>query len=173
MTPYHQITTSIALFLITLCSASCKVENHIDQYGVNIDSLKTLPDGLFAHRRDNIFYENGQYMIWYTLSNTGQAANISKVTDLATGDTQYNAVLSKYKIDTTNHKMRMQRFLDLSNQFKFGHIQVDQSNKISFSYQDGLAEQYLWPLNDSIKKLYLSNNDFVLLKNGWFVYQAK
>ena len=64
----------------------------------------------------------------------------------------------------------MQRFIDLSRKFKFGHIKVDKSNKVSFSYRDGLSEQFVITFNDSLKEKYSNNNDFKLLTNGWFEY---
>ena len=54
------------------------------------------------------------------------------------------------------NKILMQKFVDLSNKFKFGHINVDKANKISFSYNDGLSEQYVRTFNDSLKDIYLN-----------------
>ena len=148
----------------------CKDVNHIDKYEVSLDSLKTLPDAFYAHRHGNIYYGNGKYMIWLTLDNSGGVKNIFQVTDLADRNADDTATISKYKIDTTENKVLMQRFLDLSSKFKFGHISVDKANKISFSYQDGLSEQYIRAFNDSLQSIYSNNKDFRLLNNGWFEY---
>ena len=155
---------------MTIFIFGCKEENHIDKYGVNLDSLKTLPDAFYAHRRGNIYFNNGEYMIWLTLDNNGDVKDIFKITDLTDKNTSFIATISKYKIDTSDIKIQMQKFLDLSSRFKFGHINVDKANKISFSYQDGLSEQYVKTYNDSINDIYLKNKDFRLLKNGWFKY---
>ena len=80
------------------------------------------------------------------------------------------ATINKYNIDTTANKNEMQRFIDLSRKFKFGHIKVDKSNKVSFSYRDGLSEQYVMTFNDSLKEKYSNSMDFKILTNGWFEY---
>lgn len=170
MTSYSKIKTFALILFMTIFAFGCKDENHIDKYEVNLDSLKTLPDAFYAHRRGNIYYDNGKYMIWLTLDNSGDVKNIFQVTDLADRNADDTATISKYKIDTTENKVLMQRFLDLSSKFKFGHISVDKANKISFSYQDGLSEQYVKTFNDSLKDIYIKNKDFRLLNNGWFEY---
>ena len=64
----------------------------------------------------------------------------------------------------------MRKFVDLSRKFRFGHICVDKANKIAFSNQDGLSEQFVKTFNDSLKNIYLINKEFKLLPNGWFEY---
>lgn len=163
---------SILVFLLfmTVFNFGCKEKNHIDKYEVNVDSLKTLPDGFYAYRRGNIYYHNEKYVIWLTLDNSGNAQDIFRISDLADQNSDKTTTINKYNIDTTENKINMQRFIDLSRTFKFGHIKVDKSNKISFSYQDGLSEQFVMTFNDSLKDKYSSNMDFKLLTNGWFEY---
>jgi hypothetical protein len=155
---------------MTVFNFGCKEENHIDKYEVNVDSLKTLPDGFYAYRRGNIYYDNEKYMIWHTLDNFGNAQNIFRISDLADQNSDKTTTINKYNIDTTENKIIMQRFIYLSRKFKFGHIKVDKSNKISFSYQDGLSEQFVITFNDSLKNKYSNNKDFIFLTNGWFEY---
>mgnify|MGYP003575634699 CR=1 FL=1 len=170
MIHYIKILKLVLVFFVAIFNWSCKGKNHIDKYEVNLDTLNTLPDGFYGHRRGNIYFDNGTYMIWLTRDNSGDVKNIFKITDLANKKADNIATLIKYKIDTTENKIQMQRFLDLSSKFKFGHISVDKTNKISFSYQDGLSEQYVIALKDSIKDVYLLNKEFKLLDNGWFEY---
>ena len=78
------------------------------------------------------------------------------------------SIIKTYAIDTLLSKSCTQIFIDLSRKYSFGHILVDRKNKISFSYKDGLAEQYVKALNDSINNAYLKKKNFVLLSNGWY-----
>jgi hypothetical protein len=168
-------TKTIFLLLLAVYTLGCHSEDHIDKYKINLDSLKTLPDGFYAYRRGRIYYEDvniEKYRIWFNLDNSGNVGNISKMEDFAGGNTD-EAMPGKYGIDTFEHKARVQKFIRLSRKFRFGHINVDRHKKISFSYRDGLAEQYVKALNDSIEKVYLGNNNFHLLKNGWFEYIDK
>ena len=173
MASYNKIMTFVFIFFMAIVNSSCKKENHIDKYKVNLDSLKTLPDAFYGYRHGNIYFENGKYMIWLTLDDAGDVKNIFKITDFADQDADQTTIINKYKIDTTENKILMQKFLNLSHQFKFGHIKVDKANKISFSYQDGLSEQYVKTFNDSLKDIYSKNKDFILLNNGWFEYTER
>ena len=168
MTKFKKIKTLILIFLVTVFNYGCKEENHIDKYDVNVDTLKTLPDAIYVNRRGNIFFDNEKYMIWYTLDNSGNVGEISKISDLTDQNSDEIVTMNKYKIDTIGNKIVMQRFIDLCRKFKFGHIKIDKLNKVSFSYRDGLSEQYIMTFNDSIKANYLKNKDFKLLENGWF-----
>jgi hypothetical protein len=170
MTIFKKIRTLIIIIILTLFNLGCKEENHIDKYEVNVDSLKTLPDGFYAHRSGNIFFDNDKFMIWYTLDNSGNVKDIFRISNLTDQNSDKTATIKKFNIDTTGNKIVMQRFIDLSRKFKFGHIKVDKSNKVSFSYRDGLSEQFVITFNDSLKEKYSNNNDFKLLTNGWFEY---
>ena len=173
MTYTSKIKIFIITLIITFINFSCKNENHIDKYEVNLDSLKTLPDAFYAYRRGNIYYEDvklKKYRIWLTLDNLGNVKNIFRIEDFADKDADEITTINKYKIDTTENKILMQKFVDLSREFKFGHINVDKTNKISFSYQEDLPEQYVRSFNDSLRNIYLNNKDFRLLNNGWFEY---
>lgn len=170
MTKFKEIQTLVIILLVTVLNFGCNEENHIDKYDVNVDSLKTLPDGFYAYRRGNIFFDNEKLMIWYTLDNSGNVKDIFKINDLTDKNADKTATLNKFSIDTTENKIVMQRFIELSRRFKFGHIKVDRLNKVSFSYLDGLSEQYVITFNDSLKEKYSNNKDFKVLTNGWFEY---
>ena len=173
MTPGKKIYNGVLFLFIAIFSLGCKNKNHIDKYEVNLDSLKTLPNAFYAYRRGNIYYEDLQvkeYRIWLNLDDFGNVKSIFKIEDFADKNADEITTVNKYKIDTTEKKILMQRFIDLSRKFKFGHITIDKTNKISFSYRDGLPEQYVKIFNDSLKNLYLKNDDFRLLNNGWFEY---
>lgn len=170
MRKFNKIQILLTLLIVTVFNFGCKEKNHIDKYDVNVDELKTLPDGFYAYRHGNIFLDNEKFMIWYTLDNFGNVGNIFKVSDLTDQNSEKTTTINKYKIDTTKNKIIMRRFIDLSRKFKFGHIKVDKSNKVSFSYRDGLSEQFVMTFNDSLKNKYSNNKDFKLLTNGWFEY---
>lgn len=170
MTKFKEIQTLVIILLVTVFNFGCKEENHINKHDVNVDSLKTLPDGFYAYRRGNIFFDNEKFMIWYTLDNSGNVKDIFKVSDLTDQNADKTATINKYNIDTTGNKIVMQRFIDLSRKFKFGHIKVDKLKKVSFSFRDGLSEQFVMTFNDSLKNKYSNNKDFKLLTNGWFEY---
>jgi hypothetical protein len=176
MTSSSKVKALVFILFVTVFNFGCKNQNHIDKYDVNLELLKTLPNAFYAYRRGNIYYEDGklkEYRIWFNLDNFGNVKNIFKIEDFADNNANEIATIRKYKIDTAEKKILMQRFINLSRKFKFGHINVDKSNKISFSYQDGLREQYVKTLNDSLSNIYLKNKDFRLLNNGWFEYVEK
>ena len=165
MTPGKKIYNGVLFLFIIIFSLGCKNKNHIDKYEVNLDSLKTLPNAFYAYRHGSIYYEDLQlkeYRIWLNLDDFGNVKSIFKIEDFADKNADEIATVNKYKIDTTEKKILMQRFIDLSRRFKFGNITIDKTNKISFSYRDGLPEQYVKTFNDSLKNLYLKNDDFRL-----------
>lgn len=170
MTKHRKIQAIVIILFATVFNFGCKEMTHIDKYEVNLDSLKTLPDGFYAYRRGNIFFDNEKFMIWYTLDNSGNVKDVFRISDMADQDSEEAATIKRYNIDTTANKIDMQRFIDLSRKFKFGHIKVDRLNKVSFSYRDGLPEQYVKTFNDSLKEKYSNNKDFKILTNGWFEY---
>lgn len=160
----------ILLFLITLL-IGCKNENHIEKYDVNINSFKTLPDNFYAYRGGRIFIDTKEYMIWFNLDSYGNVESVFKIDDIIDrGNRNQANVIRKYKIDTLESKANAQKFIELSNEFKFGHINIDRKNKIAFSYKNGLPEQYVKVFNDSLKNVYNKNADFRFLENEWFEY---
>jgi len=169
MTNRNKIKAFITFF-ITIISASCKTENHIDKYDVQVNSLKILPDNFYAYRGGRIYLEGikiENYRIWFNRDDKGDLQDIFKIDDLKN---RYSGleIIKTYGIDTSLNKAYAQTFIQLSRKYKFGHILIDKENKISFSYKDGLAEQYVKALNDSISNIYAKKKDFRLLKNGWF-----
>jgi hypothetical protein len=170
MRKFKEIETLVIILLLTVFNFGCKEENYIDKYDVNVKSLKTLPNGFYAYRGGNIFFDSEKFMIWYTLDNSGNVKDIFNISDLTDQNSDRTTIINKYNIDTTDNKIVMQRFIDLSRKHKFGHIKVDKSNKISFSYRDGLSEQFVMIFNDSLRNKYSNNKDFKLLSNGWFEY---
>ena len=169
MTNRNKIKAFI-IFFITIINASCK--NHIDKYNVKVDSLKLLPDNFYAYRGGRIYVEDiklEKYRIWFNRDDEGDLQDIYTIDDLKN---RYSGlkIINTYGIDTFLSKAYAQTFIQLSRKYKFGHIYIDKKYKISFSYRDGLAEQYVMALNDSIKNIYANNKDFRLLKNGWFEF---
>jgi len=157
----------IISWLILLCSCS-KESNHIEKYGVDIEQLKTLPDNFYAYRRDRVYIDAQNYMIWFNLDRKNNISNVFAIRGYNISD-EMSVAITQFRIDTLKMKEQAQHFIDLSHKFKFGHINIDHKNKIAFSHIDGLTEQYVMPFNDSIKKQYLKKPDFRLLVNGWFI----
>jgi hypothetical protein len=167
MKNYKKFVISVLIFVSTLFS-SCRDVNHIDKYDVNIDSLKNLPDNFYAYRGGRIFIDTNKYMIWFNLDYFGNVESVFKINDIIDFDKNQANLINKYAIDTIKSKIIAQKFIDLSHQFKFGHINIQRKNKIAFSYKDGLPEQYVITFNDSLRNVYIKNAEFKLLKNGWF-----
>lgn len=157
----------LLLFVTTFFSCN-EGANHIDRYKVDIGQLKTLPDNFYAFRRGRLYTASDDYMIWYNKDWNGNIANVLNIIDINNHEGSTADAIRKFNIDTISEKETAQHFIDLSRKFKFGHIKIDHKNKIAFSYRDGLNEQYVMPLNDSIKAVYSKNHDFVLLPNKWF-----
>ena len=158
------------LFLIIL-NNSCKTENHIDKYNVSLEALKTLPDAFYAYRHGRVYLgdSTGQrYRIWFDFDMFGNVESIFKIEDYKDRNADKLTIIKRYNIDTLQRLDNIKKFVSLSKKFKFGHIKIDKDNKISFSYKDGLAEQYVRPLNDSVQKVYINKKEFRILENGWF-----
>jgi len=167
----HAIKTLVAVFITVFTVIGCTSNNHIDTHKVSIDSLKTLPDYFYAHRRGRVYLEDinaENYRIWFNKDNEGNVKDIFKIEDLKRGNSNSDFVTKTYSIDTSLCKIYTQKFIDLSRKYKIGHIFIDRNNKIYFSYKDGLAEEYVKVLNDSINNVYSNKKDFVLLSNGWY-----
>ena len=169
-------TPVLSVLCIIIIDIGCKTENHIDKYQVNLDSLQTLPDGLYAFRRGRVYLENvnaEEFRIWFNRDKNGNVETIFKIEDFKNKNAGEETTIRKYGIDTFDFKAIMQKFIALSGKYKFGHISIDISNKISFSYKDGLSEQYVKTFNDSVTAIYKAKTDFILLNNGWFEYVEK
>ncbi|MHA3788526.1 hypothetical protein ACX0HA_09980 [Flavobacterium hauense] len=157
----------IISLLILFCSCS-KESNHIEEYDVDIQQLKTLSDNFYAYRGGKVYIHAEKYMIWFNLDWKGDILNVFTIN----GDSIRNEIplaIARYKIDTLKLKNDAQHFIDLSHEFRFGHIHIDHKNKIAFSHIEGLTEQYVMPFNDSIKNEYIKKPNFMVLPNGWFV----
>lgn len=163
----------LVLFMVVFYSCSNN-ENHVDRYQVNVDSLKILPDGFYAFRRGRLHIDKDEkYRIWFNRDNNGNSTTIFKIEDLKDTNTDEKKSINKYSIDTIAVKAIMQQFIRLSGKYKFGHIRIERKNRISFSYKDGLPEQYVKTFSDSLTAFYNSRKDFILLSNGWFEYARK
>jgi hypothetical protein len=168
MTVRNKIYTII---FFTIVNSGCKTENHIDRYNVSLDSLKTLPDAFYAYRHGRVYIEDlnlERYRIWFNLDVLGNVESIFKIEDFKNSSADKTTTIKNYNIDTLENLKIIQRFINLSKQFKFGHISIDRANKISFSYKDGLPEQYVRTFNDSMRYVYANKKNFKSLQNGWF-----
>jgi len=154
---------------MTVLSVSCS--NHIDTYQVQLDSLEILPNNFYAYRGGGVYLTDlkaENYRIWFNLDDNGNVQDVSKIENFRNKNDDLQTVIHTYAIDTSASKAYAQTFIELSRKYRFGHLLIDKTDKISFSYKDGLPEQYVRTLNDSVKNLYLTNKDFRLLENGWF-----
>jgi hypothetical protein len=166
----------VAITITAFAVNGCKIKNHIDTYNVNIDTLKTLPDNFYAHRRGRIYLEDTEaahYRIWFNKDKEGNVTDIFKIEDLRKNGHDPVQVINTYAIDTSMSKNSVQKFIDLSRRYKFGHILIDTKNKISFSCKDGVAEQYARALNDSTNNVYSNKKGFVLHSNSWYENTAQ
>lgn len=166
-----KIKMLIVTAFLVIINASCRNENHIDKYKVNLDYLDALPNNFYAYRGGRIYLEDAkvqEYRIWFNINNEGNVQDIFRIEDFRNLNDKSEKVITSYAIDTSLSKVYAQKFIDLSRQFQFGHIYIDKSNKVSFSCKDGLAEQYVKALNDSVYYIYSNKKNFELLKNGWF-----
>ncbi len=162
---YYILTLSLLFSL-----SACKHQNHIDKYGLKVESLIKLPDNFYAYRRGRIFIDDHENLIWFNLGKFGNIENIERI---STKNSSINHNKLYTKKDSADFKINAQEFINLSKKYKFGHINIDRKNKISFSYIDGLSEQFVKTLNDSMKMAYLESKDFKLLDNGWFENRNK
>ena len=135
-----KIKACILLFLFAILSMSCETENHIEKYEVRIDSLQILPNGFYAYRRGRIYYTSQakNHRIWFNFDSLGNVGNIVKIDTFQTKNNHTVKAFNQLKIDTLEYKIVMQKFVDLSKKFKFGHLRIDKTNKISFSYKQYL-----------------------------------
>jgi len=167
----------LKLFLISILLStlfySCRKENHIEKYNVDIEKLKKLPDNFYAFRHGNLYIENKYYRVWFNKTLNGNVNNIFKIDDFQTNENTKAEIIKIYNIDTIKIKKDAQEFINLSRKFKFGHIEMNRNIKISFSFRDGLYEQYVKAMNDSVKNKYKNDEDFLLLENNWFENQSE
>ena len=109
-------------------------------------------------------------MIWYNTDGNGDITNIWKIVDTEEKEDGTAHVVERYALDTLKEKTAAVRFTQLSHKYHFGHINVDHKNKIAYSTNQGLVEEYVYPFNDSITNHYKKDTNCTNLKNGWFKY---
>jgi hypothetical protein len=158
----------ILVIITALVLASC-TGNHPGRYNVDINELKTLPDNSYAYFRGTIIvHKQDEVMIWYNIDDDGNIVNISKILDQKDPKATTTQAIEKYALDTVTEKAAAVLFTQLSHKYHFGHINVDHKNKISYSTNEDIVEEYTYPLNDSLLNLYKNNFGFERLENGWF-----
>ena len=132
-----------------------------------MEDLKTLPENFYGYRKGSVYLEDldfKKYRIWFNLNENGNLKNIFRIDNIQNPKDSLQA-LKIFKIDTIQEKKNMQKFIDLSRKFKFGHIRMDTINKCYFSSIDGLSEEFVKTFNDSLTNQYLENKDLKLLKS--------
>jgi hypothetical protein len=150
--------------------SSCDNRNHIEKYNISLDELKTLPQNFYGYRHGSVYLEDlehKKYRLWFHLDENGNVRNIFRIDNFQNLKDNLQ-VLKTFEIDTVNEKRNMQKFIELSRKFKFGHVKIDTINKIYFSSIDGLSEEFVKTFNDSVTKIYSKDKEFRLLNNGWF-----
>jgi hypothetical protein len=160
----------LILLLFGLLFSECS-RDYAD-HDLPVDALLTLPDGIYAHRHGRIYHSpiGETYRIWYDQSLTGKIGDIFKIEDFQDNEASRLATLTKYSIDTVSDKLLVQKFKDLSTKYGFGHLYIDRKNIVYFSSRDGVAQQYVMPMSDSVKKKYANDPDFVSTEISWFKY---
>jgi len=155
------------IIILSILISSCDNRNHIDKHNISLTELKTLPQNFYGYRHGSVYLadlEHKKYRIWFHLDKNGNVKNIFRVDNLK----NLKDSLQTFKIDTIKEKKSIQKFIELSRKFKFGHIRMDTVNKIYFSSIEGLSEEFVKTFNDSVNQIYIKNKEFRLLKNGWF-----
>lgn len=156
------------LYLLPLLFASCN-GNHTTRYSVDIKQLKTLPDNSYAYYRGAVYtHKPNGIMIWYDIDDEGNIVKVSKVKDTKNPDAGTTQTIEKFGVDTISEKKAAMRFTELSHKYHFGHVSIDHNNKIAYSTNQDIAEEYIYPLNDSITALYKKDKSYNDLENGWF-----
>jgi hypothetical protein len=154
----------ILLFFLVSCNGK-----HIERYSVDINDLKTLPDNFYHYYRGAVIVsKSNDVMIWYTIDVNGDILKILKVLDNKSPKASTAQTIDKYALDTLMEKASAVRFTQLSHKYHFGKIKVDHKNKIAYSTNEDIVEEYVYPFNDSITAVYKNDDIFTNLKNGWF-----
>lgn len=148
-----------------LLLASCNGNHPID-----VNELKTLPDNSYAYYRGTVMVSKEEVIIWYNIDDNGNIVKISKIQDLRDPKATTNQAIEKYALDTVSEKAAAVQFTQLSHKYHFGHINVDHKNKIAYSTNEDITEEYIYPLNDSVRVYYLLDGRYDKLENGWFGY---
>lgn len=151
--------------MILILFVNCKEENHIEKYNIDLEELLTLPDQYYGHHRGTAFITNENYTVWFNRDSNYNIQSIKRI------DNVNQELLTPYEFDTIESKKIAQKFGEFSRKYRFGHIYVDKKNKIYFSSQQDLSEEYVITFNDSVYNVYQNNKNFQLLKNGWFKHQ--
>lgn len=159
-------------YLVITCFIflSCNNRNRSEKNFLNLEELKSLHENFYGYRRGSVYLEDinlEKFRLWFHLDENGNVMNIFRIDNFKNLKDTLN-VLDLYQIDTILEKKNMQKFIELSRKYKFGHIRIDTINKSYFSSRDGLSEEFVKTFNDSLTNLYLKNKNFKLLKNGWF-----
>ncbi len=158
-------------FILSLLFIGCN--DYINE--VDINELKTLPSQFYGYRSGSVYLEDldfKKFRLWFRLDENGNAKRIFRIDNYKNPKDSLSAI-TEFDIDTVQEKKNVQRFIDLSRKYGFGHISIDTVYKCYFSRIEGLSQQYVLTFNDSVKKEYLNNEDFKLLENGWFFNTAK
>lgn len=155
------------LFILLL--ASCN-GNHLERYNVDVNELKTLPENSYAYYRGTVMVSKEDVIIWYNIDHDGNIVNISKIQDNKDPKASTAQAIEKYALDTVTQKAAAVHFTELAHKYHFGHINVDHKNKIAYSTNQDITEEYVYPLNDSIRIYYLLGGRYDNLENGWFGY---
>lgn len=161
---------SLYIIIILIFISGCDNRNHIDRYNINIFELKTLPQNLYAYRGGRVYLGDinfEKYRLWFNLDKNGNVKNLFRIDNFINPKDSLQALI-EFKIDTIVEKINMQKFIELSRKFKFGHIRMDTINKIYFSLIEELSEEFVKTFNDSVTKIYSKNKEFKLLENGWY-----
>lgn len=166
----RRLLTLIIICYLTIFLSSCQNKNHIDKYKIDVEELKKLPDNFYAFRGGRVYHSNEDYRIWYDL-NKDNIHDVFKVQDFNDFDLPTEKVIQKYNIDKDADKEIIQRFINLSRKYRFGHIYINREEKIYFSHKQGLAEQYVMAFNPKVENEYANRKDFIKLPNGWFQYK--
>ncbi len=167
-----QLLTLFLIIGLILLKYTCNNKNHIDQYNVDINELKKLPNNFYAYWRGGIYVSdlNENYRLEFDLNNQGNVGDLKNISNLKNQTITQDSTIALYNIDTLKKKNDLQHFVNLSKKYLMGHAYIEKEKLIYFSYHKDVRQQYVMPLNDSLKMIYSNDESFQLLENDWYEY---
>lgn len=161
---------------ISSLAAQCRSKNHIEQYKVEIDSLKKMPNGFYAYRRGVVYQtdiKSENYRIWFELDDNGNVGDIFRIENFKHPGVHDSISIMEHHLDTIFCRQTEQRFIELSRKYKFGHLLVEKDSEICFSSIDGLPVEFAYPFSRTKVQEYQKDSQFKKLKTGWYENQKK
>lgn len=158
-----KIFTCIVILLLISCTGTHPLRNNVD-----VNELKTLPDNLYMYWGKWLTVSNDDITVWYNIDDNRNIINIYQVANAKSKKDELPQIIEKSAIDTIRAKATAVLFTRLSHKYGFVYINVEHKNKIAYATYEGIREEYVYPLNDSVMQHYQNDFGYGKLENGWF-----